>query len=539
MDIEADNKDKLNAFLNKGISPEFLAGFIDGDGNIYIRKQKAIKIGTNDYFQVGVEISQSRTNILQVIALHYGGKIYQSKRAAAMIIDDIMDHLVIKHKQAELVRKIIPLNNKSQFYKEKLALYKECSKLNSTKLAVPKYERVTKAYMAGIFDAEGSCSIRKRDDGYRGIRVKLTQTSYPKILTKIKEVLNIGKIVNESNTNHYWKTENFLGACKLFHAVIPYIVVKLNQVDAMIDYIETDYSDQERRQELYEKIYHEKHTSEDFSKDFKLCKDIYNLKIKKEKEEFNILKHIEHKKKVTKQYAEKSKQMKGAGNWNFGKERTLEHSYKISNSKSTKPKTLEEFKKQREDKEIEKEIKLKITPDEIRQRGIQKCSVTRRKATANEVIQVLKLTCEGKTEPGIVQILKDNNTKTKITVDSVKNIKALKTIVTSLEPEHNEYNKIVEYYKKNKDNAEELKRKIKAQKNSLGRRAVPAKVIIEVLKMYKENTPRKIILQKAQLLYPDLCIKENTIKGIRSNKTKVLEHEPEYAQYISLRKQFA
>ena len=80
MDIISDNADKLKAFsTTRTPDPSYLAGFIDGDGCIYIRKQKATKKGTNDYFQAGIEISQSRTNILQIIALHYGGKLYTQK----------------------------------------------------------------------------------------------------------------------------------------------------------------------------------------------------------------------------------------------------------------------------------------------------------------------------------------------------------------------------------------------------------------------------------------------------------------------------
>ena len=56
--IESDNQIHLQRFKNEPPHASYIAGFIDGDGCIFIRK-------ITDGYQSGIQISQSRTNILQ------------------------------------------------------------------------------------------------------------------------------------------------------------------------------------------------------------------------------------------------------------------------------------------------------------------------------------------------------------------------------------------------------------------------------------------------------------------------------------------
>jgi hypothetical protein len=66
--IEKDNEMHLNRFKLAPPSPSYIAGLIDGDGCIFIRK-------IADGYQSGISIAQCRTNILQVIRYHFGGSI--------------------------------------------------------------------------------------------------------------------------------------------------------------------------------------------------------------------------------------------------------------------------------------------------------------------------------------------------------------------------------------------------------------------------------------------------------------------------------
>ena len=69
--IEEDNQIHLYRFKNNIPKSSYISGFIDGDGCIFIRKIK-------DGYQSGMSITQSRTNILQVLRYHFGGSITSS-----------------------------------------------------------------------------------------------------------------------------------------------------------------------------------------------------------------------------------------------------------------------------------------------------------------------------------------------------------------------------------------------------------------------------------------------------------------------------
>ncbi len=64
MDIFQDNQMHLHRFKHNPPHPSYLAGFIDGDGCLFIRKIK-------DWYQSGIQITQSRSNILQIIRCQY------------------------------------------------------------------------------------------------------------------------------------------------------------------------------------------------------------------------------------------------------------------------------------------------------------------------------------------------------------------------------------------------------------------------------------------------------------------------------------
>lgn len=253
-------------------------------------------------------------------------------------------------------------------------------------------------------------------------------------------------------------------------------------------------------------------------------------------------KDFEHTAKIKKQYADKSEKMKGAGNWNYGKERTLEHSYKISasklkNSTAKSVKSFDEYKLDKEQKIKEQKIKSSLTKEEIKQMGVEKNSASRRVATANEVISVLLLICKGNSVPNVLKEIKAKNPKSEITLDGIKNIKLLRTRVYSIEPEFEEYKKTVEYYNKHKDENKLLKNKTKDDTNALKKRKIGANIIMDILTMYKEEIKRSDIIANIQKKYPDNDIKEGTVKNVRRGRTAVISIEPEYEKYVALYKQ--
>ena len=83
--IEEDNLEKLLRFKTSPPHPSYVAGFIDGDGCIFIRK-------IVDGFQSGFTITQCRTNILQILRYHFGGSI-TSSISRNNKIENLMDEI--------------------------------------------------------------------------------------------------------------------------------------------------------------------------------------------------------------------------------------------------------------------------------------------------------------------------------------------------------------------------------------------------------------------------------------------------------------
>ena len=156
MNIKEDNTLKLNKYNDYPPNPSYIAGFIDGDGTIFIRKIK-------DGYQSGISISQSRTNILQILQYHYGGiitkpsNIYNedifnedgyydknNKRNSYTLIfrsneykfllKDIKDHIILKKIQIDALNDLSILVNKTELNDEKDVLRKIDYETNSLRL---------------------------------------------------------------------------------------------------------------------------------------------------------------------------------------------------------------------------------------------------------------------------------------------------------------------------------------------------------------------------------------------------------------------
>jgi hypothetical protein len=103
------------------VSPEYLAGFFDGEGTFYLGKQ--IKNG-KEYPKAQVLLAQSGEDglhLLQMIQEEYGGKIYQhlkagqhkatknayklywNKTEAIVMIEQILNFLILKYDAANAV----------------------------------------------------------------------------------------------------------------------------------------------------------------------------------------------------------------------------------------------------------------------------------------------------------------------------------------------------------------------------------------------------------------------------------------------------
>ena len=89
--IELDNLKQLERFKNSPPHPSYIAGMIDGDGCIFIRK-------ITQGYQSGITITQCRTNVLQVIRYHFGGSITTSENRNNKVEDKLDDSEEFYHK---------------------------------------------------------------------------------------------------------------------------------------------------------------------------------------------------------------------------------------------------------------------------------------------------------------------------------------------------------------------------------------------------------------------------------------------------------
>lgn len=242
--IQNDNLYHLSRFEHCPPEPSYLAGFIDGDGCVFIRKIR-------DGYQSGISINQCRTNILQVVRYHFGGSITSSiKRNSAKetIVDEtsnlldknnrrnqynlnirsneyqrILDYLngtlVIKWEQMECVQEFKSLINKPKYKNERdmcFVKYKNISDIKHYKL-----ENVNIEYIAGLCDAEGCFFVHKTKSCHY---IKISQFSHVCVLHKICEVLGYGQVVD-----HEYKITNTQDCLKFITRIKSHLIVKYNQ----------------------------------------------------------------------------------------------------------------------------------------------------------------------------------------------------------------------------------------------------------------------------------------------------------------------
>jgi len=464
MDINSDNLFHLNRFKNYAPHSSYIAGFIDGDGCLFIRKIK-------DGFQSGINIAQARTNILQVIKYHYGGNITSSTNRSSKVDDDkneygdfhkhnkrnqyslnirsnecklllesIQQSIIIKQNQTDALCGFLKLVNKSGHDVQKNEFYNLCSL--KKEIYSYKFDRLNIEYVQGLFDAEG-CFYMDRVN-YSKYKISLTQKSHPAILYEIQKFLGFG-IVNTENKYVIYKRDH----CLQFILLIKDgLIVKYNQAIAFETFLKTD--DISIKENMYKVCNEEKHKTEVF-KDLDKNNDGKDMF-------FETIKFKEIKEKICKEinligiYKEKSLKMSGSKNHNYGKKFTEETRKKMSNSiRESKGGVTDEIilevRKLIEEGLLNVHIQEKLnlsrhTVTRIKNQTIvcrneekinkpdkpqEHVNVCKRKIFLDEILIVIEKCTEGK-RPGeileyLIKLREQKNIENTLTVDIVKNIK--------------------------------------------------------------------------------------------------------------------
>lgn len=182
------------------INPSYIAGFLDGDGSIWINK-------INGCYVLGISFSQTIPFLLDCIQKKYGGNIYVAKKRTNKnhhkyqytlritgyeclpLLIDISPCVISKFKQINLAFEFLKFNNKTNFNTQKEELYKQMIFLNKEYKInrIKPYERINWDYIAGIYDAEG-CN---QTYGYTQIQQSIVQKNDEKLLENILKFMNI------------------------------------------------------------------------------------------------------------------------------------------------------------------------------------------------------------------------------------------------------------------------------------------------------------------------------------------------------------
>jgi hypothetical protein len=467
--IVQDNITKLNIFKFNPPHPSYIAGLIDGDGTIFIRKIK-------DGYQPGFTISQCRTNVLQIIRYHFGGSITSSKNRNDKT-ENLMNtntnnihkynirnqfNLIIRYNEYELLLNylqnsfIIKENQYSNLYEfnkianlpnkinEKDKLHDNCSKLNN-KCSIDEIylKRLNIEYISGLFDAEGCLFIN--NNNLNKFYISISQKNHPIILHEIVKFLGYGKVSTKELKFKIYKKSDCL---KFILLIKNHLIVKYNQANAFEIFLTTN--DVNIKKEMYTMCNKEKHEIEIFNSlnQNNSGKDMYIEK----NNLINIKKQICKEINLKQFYKEKSDKMNGSGNHNFGKSFSDETKNKMSVSiinakRLITDETIIEVRellcKGNKNIDIQKILNLprhtitRIKNGEIVCKNEEKIekkplsqievNLSKRKITTDEIIIVIeKINTNWKPMEildYLIKIRNTNNVINTLTIDIIKNIK--------------------------------------------------------------------------------------------------------------------
>jgi hypothetical protein len=464
--IELDNQKHLQRFTHDPPDPSYIAGLIDGDGCIFIRK-------ITDGYQSGFTITQCRTNVLQIIRYHFGGNITSSinrnnktinivnnnyidkynkrnqynllirSNEYSLLLNFIKNNMVIKNGQINCLHKFLQLVNLQNKSEEKEELYKKCSDYNKKVLPnTINFKNITNEYIAGLFDAEGCFYICLKNPNK--FYISITQKNNPDVLVFMSQLLGFGNIDCEEKFKIYKRSD----CLKFIQLIKEHLIVKYNQAEAFETFLKTN--DINIKEQMYTICNKEKHEIEIFSdlNQNENGKEGYleSMRLICLKEQ--ICKEI-HLKQV---YRVKSEKMKGEGNHNFGKTFSEETKKKMSISIresrcGVSDEIIIEVRKLiaegNKNIEIQKFLNLprhtvtRIKNGEIVCRNEEKkeklsltqveINLSKRKIKTNEIIIVIEKLNEKWKPTQILDYLIEernkNNTPNELTIDIIKNIK--------------------------------------------------------------------------------------------------------------------
>ena len=342
-DISADTLFHLRRFKHIRPAPAYLAGLLDGDGCIFIRK-------IYNGYQSGISLAQSRTNVLQVIRYHFGGSITTSLNRNSqledrfteddlyhkhtirnqynllirsneykLLLEYIKDHIIIKASKIQNLYEFSKFVDRPGFIEEKEQLFQDHqNKILSVRVVMPP---MSIEYIQGLFDAEGCFYIDKKS--IHKYYISITQKNNPFILEQIQSFFGFGKI---DKTRIVYRATGKKDCLEFIRQVKSDLIVKYNQAIAFETFLQT--TEMTKKMEMYTICNAEKHQIEHFTEvnQHESGKEGYEETLRWRDMKVKVCREIRHKQV----YRDKSEKMRGAGNHNFGKQKTAETRQKMA-----------------------------------------------------------------------------------------------------------------------------------------------------------------------------------------------------------------
>ena len=323
---------------DKYLSEEYLAGFFDSDGSVYISKDVLF-----------ISFTQCILNVLLLIQKQYGGTLFKriinkekcrnqyTLRLVGLdckkILKDLEQNFILKIKKIKkAIIYINYINQKSSSQKSEIIEYIR----NKNKDDNPSYfYRINWKYISGFFDGDGYIGLNYIIlDNLNKVSSKfnIAQKYTPNFLCGIKNFFNINKI-NSGITKNFLYISSKNNIICIYENIKNYIVVKKFQYENMIE-IFKEYEknpkirDIEKIKILAYEIKNNKHQHIDYELDIEKSNIVNSITI-------NILKDIDKKidneiEKETYTKIIQSEKKIGLNNPNYAKPLSDEHALNIS-----------------------------------------------------------------------------------------------------------------------------------------------------------------------------------------------------------------
>lgn len=331
---ELINHNKENYYINDN----YLGGFFDADGSIYVHN--------NTIF---INFCQCVLNVLLSIQEVYGGNIYLTKSTNI----NCRNYYSLKINGTKCIEILKILNKTSILKAEKIKLSLDfLNNFNENKIEIINnlssikkednteyFNRINIEYLAGFFDGDGSIYLNysKLNKNKLDIKLSIVQKYTPKFLLKIniflKEILKVHVSLCEDRIY----IQNAEGILNFYKLTEKYLIVKKYQYSLMIEIID-HYKNKNinKVKELSKELKNNKHENIDYDIDIEKRNLIESIKINIKNKQKDLNNKIENQEiNIEKLRLNKT----GINNNNYGKELSENHKNLISiNSTITKRK---------------------------------------------------------------------------------------------------------------------------------------------------------------------------------------------------------